>query len=67
MSDGAFIRRPWRTGRKVSRTIHVVIGDQPDTYDPLIGLMDTVELAREAVESHNAALILAAGTRSRNA
>lgn len=45
--------RPWRTGRKVSRTIYAVIGDQPDDHDPLIGVMDTKTLAEAAVRAHN--------------
>lgn len=47
---------PWRTGRKVGRTIYAVVGDAPDDRDLLIGMMDTRELADEAVLSHNAAL-----------
>lgn len=46
-------RRPWRTGRKVYRTIYVQLGDEPSNEDPLIGLMDTPKLAQEAVEAHN--------------
>lgn len=45
---------PWRVGRKVGRTIYA-IGDQdgPEGDGVLIGVMDTAELAREAVEAHN--------------
>ena len=43
----------WRAGRKVGRTIYVQIGDNPSDTDPLIGVMDTIELAAEAVRSHN--------------
>ncbi len=41
----------WRTGRKVGRTIYVQQGDAPSDSDPLIGVMDTPELAAEAVEA----------------
>jgi hypothetical protein len=47
---------PWRCGRKVGRTIYAQLGDMPDEGDPLIGVMDTRELAGEAVLAHNAAL-----------
>lgn len=44
---------PWRVGRKLGRTIYAM-GDQDDEGDGvLIGVMDTAELAREAVEAHN--------------
>lgn len=44
----------WRVGRKVGRTIYAVTpGDEPD---PLVGVMDTVALAAEAVRAHNADL-----------
>ncbi len=45
--------RPWRTGRKVGRTIYAMVGRVPHDNDVLIGVMDTPELAREAVEGHN--------------
>lgn len=41
---------PWRVGRKVGRTIYVVYG--PGEED-LIGVMDSRELAAEAVAAHN--------------
>lgn len=42
----------WRVGRKVGRTVYVVVDDTA-TNDVLIGVMDTPDLAREAVEAHN--------------
>lgn len=39
----------WRTGRKVGRTIYLQTGPEPSDSDPLIGVMDTPELARKAV------------------
>lgn len=47
---------PWRTGRKVGRTIYAQLGKSPSDDDPLIGLMDTPALAASAVETHNASL-----------
>lgn len=44
----------WRVGRKVGRTIYVQVGDQPSDNDPLIGVMDTPDLAAIVVRSVNA-------------
>lgn len=46
--------RPWRVGRSVGRTIYAMAGEQGSDADPLIGVMDTPELAAEAVRAHNA-------------
>lgn len=46
----------WRTGRKVGRTIYAIQEPEDRTdrnRDPLIGVMDTPELATEAVRAHN--------------
>lgn len=53
MDDSYVINRPWRTGRKVGRTIYVVVGAQPSDDDVLIGLMDTPGLAQATVIAHN--------------
>lgn len=45
---------PWRTGRKVGRTIYAQIGEHPDDGDPLIGVMDSIGLAIATVRAHNA-------------
>jgi hypothetical protein len=45
--------KPWRTGRKVGRTIYEQQYDEPSDGDPLIGVMDTYTLAKAAVEAHN--------------
>lgn len=50
------LRNPWRVGRKVGRTIYAQIGSEPHEDDVLIGVMDTPELARAAVEAHNEAV-----------
>lgn len=45
------LNQPWRIGRKVGRTIYTA---PPDSEDgELIGVMDTPELASEAVDAHN--------------
>lgn len=46
--------RAWRTGRKVGRTIYAQLDPHtPSDHDPLIGVMDTPELAEAAVRAHN--------------
>jgi hypothetical protein len=47
---------PWRTGRKVGRTIYAQVGHEPSDDDTLIGVMDTRELADEATRAHNLTL-----------
>ena len=49
--------KPWRVGRKVGRTVYEIAGDNPSDDDVLIGMMDTAELADEAVTCHNLAVI----------
>jgi hypothetical protein len=49
---------PWRTGRKVGRTIYAQPGPEPSDDDPLIGVMDTPGLAKAAVRAHNWELTL---------
>lgn len=46
----------WRTGRKVGRTIYAQMGPEPSDDDPLIGVMDTPDLARLVVRAVNATL-----------
>jgi hypothetical protein len=46
-------RFPWRTGRHAGRTIYVQLTAIPSDDDPLIGLMDTPELAQAACDGHN--------------
>ena len=48
-----YVKKKWRVGRKVGRTVYAQIGQQPNDEDPLIGVFDSVELAEEAVRSHN--------------
>lgn len=53
------VGRPWRTGRKVGRTIYAMVGDTPSDDDTLIGVMDTRSLAQAAVNAHNLASAMA--------
>lgn len=36
----------WRVGRKLGRTIYVIVGDEPSEADILIGMMDTPQQAQ---------------------
>lgn len=45
--------KPWRVGRKVGRTVYVVVDDLPGDDDLLIGMMDTPAQAQSAVTCHN--------------
>lgn len=56
MAEAAFASLPWRVGRKVGRTIYARLGATASDEDPLIGVMDTPELAAETVAAHNWAL-----------
>lgn len=53
MDETEYAKAPWRTGRSVGRTIYAMRSSSPSKSDPLIGVMDTPELARAAVEGHN--------------
>jgi len=44
---------PWRTGRHLGRTIYARLGPEASGEDPVLGMMDTRELAEEAVRAHN--------------
>jgi hypothetical protein len=54
--DHSYKWLPWRTGRKVGRTIYAQVTDEPSDDDVLIGVMDTSVLAHEAVMCHNLTL-----------
>jgi hypothetical protein len=47
------VAESWRTGRKVGRTVYRQLGYEPSDDDPLIGVMDTPELAALVVEAVN--------------
>jgi hypothetical protein len=42
-----------RQGRKVGRTIYQQMGAEPSDDDPIVGLVDTPELAAIVVEAVN--------------
>lgn len=56
MPNAALYR--WRVGRKVGRTIYLQLGDEPSDTDPLIGVMDAIDLAEEVVRCVNAMRII---------
>lgn len=47
---------PWRVGRHLGRTVYAMLGDEPSDDDPVLGMLDTPELAAEACAGHNALL-----------
>jgi hypothetical protein len=48
---------PWRIGRRNGRIVYYVEGDlDPNDGSKTVGVMDTPELALEAVAGHNALL-----------
>jgi hypothetical protein len=46
-------RKPWRTGRKLGRTLYICNGETPGDDDQLVGMMDTPELADRVVDAVN--------------
>lgn len=44
---------PWRTGRKVGRTIYIRLGREASDDDVLIGVMDSPEIASDVCLAHN--------------
>ena len=50
------IEHKWRTDEKDPCVIRAQIGDAPSESDPRIGIMGGIQLAREAVSTHNARL-----------
>lgn len=52
-SEPKLVDLPWRVGSKVKRTVYAVVPDLGHDQHPLIGLMDTSELAQEVVHAHN--------------
>jgi hypothetical protein len=51
---------PWRTGRHLGRTIYARLGAEASDDDPVLGMMDSRELAEEACAAHNAKILHAA-------
>ena len=52
------ISLPWRTGRHLGRTVYAILGPQASDDDPVLGMMDTRELAAEACAAHNRRLAM---------
>lgn len=52
MPERDYRQLDWRTGRKLVRTLYAVTSDNWEDH-PLIGVMDTPELATEAMLCHN--------------
>ena len=48
----------WRTGRRNGRVIYAQRGTEASDGDPMIGAMDTPDLARNACRAHNRLVML---------
>lgn len=48
------VNQLWRTGRRNHRIIYMLVDEEASDFDPMIGVMDNIQLAREAVQCHNA-------------
>lgn len=46
----------WRVGRKLKRSIYVMLRDEPSDKDIFIGIMDSGSVAARVVKEHNANL-----------
>ena len=47
----------WRQGRRNPQVIHaMLVKELPQDADPIIGMLNSTQLAKEAVDSHNAQL-----------
>ena len=54
--DYTLIAARWRTGSgRTARVIYAQLNEAMTDHDPLIGMMDTAALAKEAVRAHNVA------------
>ncbi len=53
MSTPDLCSLPWRCGRHLGRTVYAMAGAEASDADVLVGIMDTPELAAEAVTAHN--------------
>ena len=52
-------QRLWRTDLKRGRGVYALISNdvtKPSEYDPLVGVMESMELAENIVDLHNKAL-----------
>lgn len=51
--------RLWRTGYRLGRSVYALLSNNvkmPSKLDPLIGVMESSELAEIVVDTHNSAL-----------
>lgn len=51
--------RLWRTDMKRGRSIYALVSNntmKPSEHDPIIGVMETSELAEDVVDTHNRAV-----------
>jgi hypothetical protein len=55
--DPDLLSLPWRTGRHLGRTVYAQLGPEPSDEDPVLGMLDTEELAAEACGAHNRRLL----------
>lgn len=54
------VERLWRTDFRVGRSIYALLSNdlnKPSTKDPVIGVMETSELAENVVDTHNKVLL----------
>lgn len=47
------LRRPWRVGRSLGRTLYIALGDEASKDDIVFGMVDTKTLAEHIVALHN--------------
>jgi hypothetical protein len=57
LHPATILAHEWRTGRRVGRCIHMMVGAEPSEEDVLIAVTDDPALSRHIVELHNSALI----------
>lgn len=53
-------QRLWRTDFKVGRNVYALLSNdvtQPSQQDPLVGVMETSDLAENVVDTHNRAIM----------
>ena len=51
--------RLWRTDLRLGRSVYALLSNdvtKPHTYDPLVGVMESSDLAQNVVDTHNNAL-----------
>jgi hypothetical protein len=51
-----FVEVKWRTDEKDPCVLRAIVGTEISEADPRIGFMQSIQLAREVVQTHNARL-----------